>query len=87
MLAADLNVFCYSFRRILAPHTARGPVVRNEAYFDEEPGAYSQTPANVGGEGGNVARLDGSVNWKGMNQMETYRASQLWDADGAFGLW
>jgi type II secretory pathway pseudopilin PulG len=87
VLAADLNVFCYSFMRILAPHTARGPVVRDETYFEENPDAYSQTPASIGGKGGNVAKLDGSVSWKTIDRMRAYRASQMWDAEGAFGLW
>src|SRR5205823_9417587 len=43
-LVADLNVYAYSFQRILAPHTARGPVIRDEAYFEAHPEAYRQTP-------------------------------------------
>ena len=30
-LVADLNVFCPSFQRILAPHCASGPEVRDDA--------------------------------------------------------
>jgi len=86
-LAADLNVFCYSFQRILAPHTAGGAVVRDEYYFGEHPGAYQQTPVDVGAKGGNVGLLDGSARWKQVNEMRVYRASQYWEADGAFGLW
>ena len=56
-LVADLNVYCYSFQRILAPHTARGPVVREENYFDAHDEAYSQTPQSIGSQGGNVGRL------------------------------
>ena len=87
VMVADLNVFCHSFQRILAPHTARGPRVRDEEYFNEHPEAYQQTPENIGGEGGNVGYLDGSVRWKGMQSMQVYRASQMWDESGAFGLW
>jgi len=86
-LAADLNVFCYSFQRILAPHTARGAIIRDEVYFDEKPAAYTQTPISIGAEGGNVATLDGSVRWKSINDMRVYRSSQLWEAEGAFGVW
>jgi prepilin-type N-terminal cleavage/methylation domain-containing protein len=87
VLAADLNTYCYSFSRILAPHAAFGPVVRDDAYFDSNPEAYSATPGDVGAKGGNVALLDGSVSWKNIKQMKAYRASQLWEADGAFGYW
>jgi prepilin-type N-terminal cleavage/methylation domain-containing protein len=87
VLVADLNVYCYSFPRILAPHTARSQTVRDEAYFDEHPEALQQTPADAGAEGGNVGKLDGSVAWKRLREMRTYRASQLWEGDGAFGMW
>jgi len=86
-LVADLNVFCYSYQRILAPHTSGGPVVRDEAYFNVSETALSETPGSIGGEGGNVGTLDGSVRWKPISQMQSYRASQIWDQDGAFGQW
>ncbi len=86
-LVADLNVYCYSFQRILAPHAARGPIVREENYFDTTVEAYSQTPATIGAQGGNVGLLDGSAAWKPIQQMKSYRASHLWESDGAFGLW
>ena len=86
-LVADLNVYCHSFQRILAPHTARGPVVRDDAYFSNHPDAYNQTPADIGGQGGHVALVDGSVRWKDIKQMRPYRGSQLWEDSGSFGLW
>jgi len=86
-LVADLNVYAYSFQRILAPHTARGPVIREETYFERHPEAYQQTPASIGARGGNVGRLDGSAAWKDVRFMLVYRGSQVWDADGSFGLW
>ncbi|MBI4663082.1 MAG: DUF1559 domain-containing protein [Verrucomicrobia bacterium] len=87
VLVADLNVYCYSFQRILAPHSARGPVVREEVYFEQHPEAYEWTPRNIGAKGGNVGLLDGSVTWKDISRMVPYRASHLWDDSGAFGLW
>lgn len=87
VLVADLNVYAWSAQRILAPHTARGPIIREAAYFEEHPEAYQQTPQSIGAKGGNVGRLDGSVSWKNISQMKAYRGSQLWDADGCFGLW
>jgi prepilin-type processing-associated H-X9-DG protein len=87
VLIADLNVYCYSFQRILAPHTSRGSVVRDAAYFESHPEAYQQKPNDIGGRGGNVSLLDGSVAWKDISRMKAYRGSQQWDADGSFGLW
>ncbi|MBM3832598.1 MAG: prepilin-type N-terminal cleavage/methylation domain-containing protein [Verrucomicrobia bacterium] len=86
-LVADLNVWAPSFQRILAPHTGRGPVVKEESYFDARPQAYQQSPPDIGAKGGNVALLDGSAAWRDIRQMRAYRASRLWEADGAFGLW
>lgn len=86
-LVADLNVFCHSFQRILAPHGARGSIIRDESYFESHPEAYQQTPVAIGAQGGNVGLLDGSVGWKNIRRMRVYRGSQLWDADGCFGLW
>ncbi|MBL9139268.1 MAG: type II secretion system protein [Verrucomicrobiales bacterium] len=87
VLVADLNVFCYSFQRILAPHCATGPMVKDEPYFESTPTAFDQTPRDIGAQGGNVGLLDGSVRWKPIQQMRAYRASQLWENDGAFGMW
>ncbi len=86
-LVADLNVYCYSFLRLLAPHTARGPSVKDEPYFDDHPEGFTQTPRHIGAEGGNVGRLDGSAAWKKINEMAPYRGSQMWGSDGCFGLW
>lgn len=86
-LVADLNVYCHSFTRILAPHTARGPRVADDAYFDSHPEAYNQTPGDIGAQGGHLGRLDGSAAWKNLRQMTRYRASKLWADEGAFGLW
>jgi type II secretory pathway pseudopilin PulG len=86
-LVADLNVHSYGFQRILAPHTARGPVVIEEAHFDQHPEAYEMTARDIGAQGGNVGRLDGSVRWKDISDMRVYRGSQLWDDSGCFGMW
>lgn len=84
VLLADLNVYCYSFQRILAPHTARSFAIRDNDYFDANPAAFQQTPQNIGGQGGNVGLLDGSVSWKNMNRMFPYRSSHLWET---VGIW
>ena len=87
VLVADLNVYCYSFMRILAPHTARGYLVREEQHFEQNPQLYEQTPKEIGAKGGNVGLLDGSVRWKDISRMGSYRGSQLWDDAGCFGYW
>lgn len=86
-LVADLNIYAYSFLRILAPHTARGPRVIDEPYFDAHPEAFEQTPREIGGQGGNVGKLDGSAAWRDISRMQLYRTSQLWEDSGSFGFW
>jgi len=86
-LVADLNIYAYSFLRILAPHTGRGPIVREDGYFEDHPEAYEQTPKEAGGQGGNVGRLDGSAAWIDIKRMKLYRTSQMWDDNGSFGYW
>jgi prepilin-type N-terminal cleavage/methylation domain-containing protein len=87
VLIADLNVDSPAYQRILAPHTARGPRVAEDEYFDAHPEAYEQRPVHLGAKGGNVGLLDGSVSWKDMSRMNRYRGSQIWGADGCFGYW
>ncbi len=86
-LVADLNVWAPSYQRILAPHTGRGPIVKEEGYFDANEAAFKQNPKDIGAKGGNVALLDGSAAWRDISHMSAYRASRLWEDDGAFGFW
>jgi prepilin-type N-terminal cleavage/methylation domain-containing protein len=86
-LVADLNIFAHSFLRILAPHGRSGAIVREESWFNAHPEAYRQTSREIGGQGGNIGRLDGSTAWKRMNDMQLYRSSQMWEDSGSFGFW
>lgn len=86
-LVADLNIYSYSFPRIMAPHNAHGPVVYDEKYFNTHFEANRQTPVHIGAKGGNVGKLDGSAAWKPIKAMVVYRTSQIWAEDGSFGLW
>ncbi len=87
VLVTDLNVHSYSFQRILAPHTPRGPSVKDENYFEAHPEAFQQNPRSIGAQGGNVGLLDGSVGWKDVKRMRIFRTSQIWAEDGSWGLW
>jgi prepilin-type N-terminal cleavage/methylation domain-containing protein len=86
-LIADLNVFCYSFTRVLSPHTGHGPVVHDNTYYRSYKGLMNETPGSIGGRGGNIALLDGSASWRPIKMMRPYKASQLWDTSGAYGYW
>ena len=53
----------------IVPHRSTGPLRQNGStflWFDS-----SKTPADLGGEGGNVALLDASVAWKPLRQMKS----------------
>ncbi len=86
-LVADLNVYAYSYQRVLAPHAARGPKVLEDKAFEDNPAAYDLKPLDIGGRGGNVGRTDGAVMWKDIKTMRVYRASQMWEESGAYGYW
>jgi hypothetical protein len=45
------------------------------------------TSADIGAVGGNVGLLDGSVSWKSIKLMKTYRGSQMWDDNGCWAMW
>lgn len=49
--------------------------------------AAGASSADIGAQGGNVGRLDGSVTWKGIKQMQAYRGSRLWGSGGCFAVW
>ena len=46
-----------------------------------------QTSADIGALGGNIGLLDGSVSWKKLRSMQTYRGSQMYEADGCWAMW
>lgn len=81
VLVSDLNDWSPGYVQTFAPHTKSGPVLK--------PLDGGETPAEVGAAGGNVGHLDGSVIWKNINKMETYRGSQKpeWGDAGCWAMW
>jgi type II secretory pathway pseudopilin PulG len=67
---------------VMAPHGKGGPCNRNGQTFIRTDRA--ETPASIGGVGGNVGRLDGSVAWVPMRAMKKRRASSY---EGYYGNW
>ncbi len=58
---------------VMAPHGRSGPCNRAGATFIRTSG--NETAENLGGAGGNVGRMDGSVQWRSMKQMMVRQAS------------
>jgi len=92
MVIADANywVTSSSDTMTLAPHTVCGPLVAKATVAVSASATASTSPAPgsssaaMGGVGGNVGTLPGSVSWRSIRSMSQYPASQ----DGtALGNW
>jgi prepilin-type N-terminal cleavage/methylation domain-containing protein len=90
LLLTDPNNWSTGYARAFVPHTRRGFRFYGAAIDD---GQLDFNPANVpnaiklGGEGGNVGRLDGAVVWKPVHQMQTYVGSGTWGDQGCWAMW
>ena len=64
---------------VIVSHTKHGglqdPALHGGSSIIESPPEDNSNPILLGGQGGNVGHLDGSVLWKNMNQMRTNYAS------------
>lgn len=85
VLLADLNAWSTAMDETFAPHGLRGPILRRNS--SEIFGTDGRPSEEIGAAGGNVASLDGSVEWRPIRQMRRYRASRLWNSTGGFGSW
>jgi prepilin-type N-terminal cleavage/methylation domain-containing protein len=85
VLLTDANNWSPGYGKTFAPHGNRGPILRDADYSNE--GAGGASSRSIGAAGGNVALLDGSVNWTRIELMKHRRGSQLWDESGCFSAW
>ena len=85
VLVSDMNDWSPGYGQTFAPHGKTGPIL--EGLDASNPGAAGASPAAVGAAGGNVGLLDGSVSWKPIAEMLTYRGSQKWGASGCWAMW
>lgn len=81
VLFSDLNVWSPG-NQTVAPHGKNGPIVRTDATNPEAGGVSSKA---LGGTGGNVGALDGSVFWKRIDKMNEYQLSP--NQNELFGMW
>ena len=84
-LVTDMNDWSPGYRKSFAPHGARGPILRAGDFSNSA--ANGASPKEIGGVGGNVGLLDGSVNWRPIAQMKSYQGSHLWGTDGCLAQW
>jgi prepilin-type N-terminal cleavage/methylation domain-containing protein/prepilin-type processing-associated H-X9-DG protein len=85
VLVSDMNDWSPGYGQTFAPHAKGGP--RLEGMDASNPNSSGATPAQIGATGGNVGFLDGSVSWRSIKIMETYRGSQQWGDMGCFAAW
>jgi prepilin-type N-terminal cleavage/methylation domain-containing protein len=85
VLVTDLNDWSASYAKTFAPHTKSGPKDRIAPLVGNKPLAVPSR--DIGAQGGNVGRLDGSVQWVPIKKMTIYRCSGYWEDDGCFGMW
>ena len=85
VLFTDLNDWSPGYGRTFAAHTRGGAIIRDGEQGD--PDQAGLTSRELGAQGGNVASLDGSVRWKSIDQMKSYRGSRLWGSGGCFAVW
>ena len=84
-LLTDMNDWSPGYGSAIAPHTGTGPKMFGSDFNTDDP--QGRSSADIGSVGGNVGLLDGSVSWKKLRNMQTYRGSQMYDADGCWSMW
>lgn len=77
VLYSDLNSWGPNWA--IAPHTKSGAYKKNGEFYLRPSGGA--TPMTMGSQGGNVAYLDGSVNWKKIQNMH----KDFWTYSGDIG--
>lgn len=85
VLVSDMNDWSPGYGQSFAPHGKGGPVLQGGD--PSNPQAGGKSSAEIGGQGGNVGLLDGSVSWKHIRQMRIYRGSQQWGMSGCWAMW
>jgi prepilin-type N-terminal cleavage/methylation domain-containing protein len=85
VLVSDMNDWSPGYGQTFAPHSRGGP--RLNGLDASNPNANGASSAAAGAMGGNIGLLDGSVGWRKVSQMQTYRGSQQWQDMGCWAMW
>jgi prepilin-type N-terminal cleavage/methylation domain-containing protein len=84
-LVTDLNDWAPADSKSFAPHGSRGSILQAGDFGNAD--ASGASSAAIGGVGGNVGLLSGSVSWRKVKTMNVYRGSQAYSADGCWAMW
>ncbi len=85
VLISDLNDWSPGDQKSFAPHGKGGPIMQSGDFTN--PGARGAPSAAIGGAGGNVGLLSGSVAWRNIKNMRIYRGSQDHGNEGCWAMW
>jgi hypothetical protein len=85
VLVSDMNDWSPAYAQTFVPHAKNGPILNRLDASNRN--AHGASAAAAGATGGNIGLLDGSVSWKKVGKMQTYRGSQLWDNEGCWAMW
>lgn len=85
VLISDMNDWSPGYGQTFVPHAKGGAQLIASDYSNIE--AAGASSAELGAAGGNVGLLDGSVTWRGVTAMQTYRGSQQWGNMGCWAMW
>ncbi len=84
-LLTDMNDWSPGYGGAVAPHTKNGAIMIGADFNNGDP--EGKTSVDLGADGGNIGLLDGSVAWKRIKGMQTYRGSQKYVTDGCWAMW
>lgn len=85
VLISDMNDWSPGYGQTFAPHAKNGTIM--EGLDASNPSVFGAAPADIGAAGGNIGLLDGSVEWRKIKLMQTYRGSQQWGDMGCWAMW
>jgi prepilin-type N-terminal cleavage/methylation domain-containing protein len=85
VLVSDMNDWSPGYGQTFAPHGKNGAILSGADYSNIN--ASGANSASIGAAGGNLGLLDGSVSWKSVGEMRTYRGSQQWGDGGCWAMW
>jgi prepilin-type N-terminal cleavage/methylation domain-containing protein len=85
VLFTDMNNWSPGYGAAVAPHGKSGPIMLGYDFGTPDP--QGRSSLDIGGMGGNIGLLDGSVSWKPIKRMQIYRGSQMYETDGCISMW
>ncbi len=84
-LLTDMNDWSPGYGGSVIPHGRTGAVQANGDFRNQ--GANGASSTDLGATGGNVGKVDGSVEWLPIKSMKLRRGSQQYGPDGCWAMW